>query len=82
MLGGKENIQRRAVGNDIAEAILKTKATKDRPATYYGKEEQERRLVAAFEKWEKVDGTWSAASHDVRNQSSFSRSVTNLPTGS
>ncbi|PSR70788.1 hypothetical protein PHLCEN_2v13334, partial [Hermanssonia centrifuga] len=61
ILGGKKNPYRSAVIGDIVSAILKSRATKTRPAEYYKQEEQEENLVAAYRKWSNHGGVWSAA---------------------
>ncbi|KAI1797610.1 hypothetical protein LXA43DRAFT_1126227, partial [Ganoderma leucocontextum] len=61
VLGGTKNPHRREVGEDISNAIIKTKAHQGIPARYWSQEEQEERLVKAFEKWVAVGGVWNAA---------------------
>jgi hypothetical protein len=50
---------------DITDAIMKTRAAGGVPATYWDKEEQARRLTAAYEKWLKNGKVWSAAASNV-----------------
>ncbi|PIL30720.1 hypothetical protein GSI_06888 [Ganoderma sinense ZZ0214-1] len=61
VLGGTKNPHRREVAEDISNALIKTKAHDGIPARYWSKEEQEDRLVKAYEKWAGVEGVWSAA---------------------
>ncbi len=65
VLGGTKNLHRAEVGEDISNAIIKTKAHNGIPARYWSQEEQEERLVMAFEKWAAVGGVWSAAAEKV-----------------
>lgn len=44
---------------------MKTYASKGEPATYHSREEQERRLIAVYKKWEDKGGVWSAAAPEV-----------------
>jgi hypothetical protein len=53
------------VAKDITEAIIKTKAVKGTPATYWNREEQIKRLEDAFEKWARKGTVWSAAASKV-----------------
>ncbi|KAL6303302.1 hypothetical protein BKA93DRAFT_818125 [Sparassis latifolia] len=50
---GTKNPYRQDVARDIIDAILKTPAD--------NKEQQEKRLMEAYEKWEEKGGVWSAA---------------------
>ena len=59
------NPRRREVVGDVVDSILKTRADKDKPATYYDKEEQERRLVSMFNKYDEMGGVWTDASYTV-----------------
>lgn len=65
VLGGTKNPHRAEVAEDISSAIIKVKAHDGIPARYWTKEEQEERLVMAFEKWDTVGGVWSAAAEKV-----------------
>ncbi|KAI0686377.1 hypothetical protein C8T65DRAFT_591216, partial [Cerioporus squamosus] len=65
ILGGMKNPRRSEVAQDITDAILKAKASDGNPARYWSQEEQERRLVAAYEKWVKDGTVWSAAAEKV-----------------
>ncbi|KAI0673878.1 hypothetical protein C8Q78DRAFT_1186282 [Trametes maxima] len=60
ILGGSGNQARPEISNDIVSAILKTRADKHNPAVYWPREEQEKRLEAAFQKWA-TQGVWNAA---------------------
>jgi hypothetical protein len=53
------------VAKDITSAILKQQAKHGVPAQYWNKAEQERQLVAVFDKWSKDGRVWSAASSKV-----------------
>ena len=66
VLGGTKNPYRAQVAEDISNAIIKTKAHDGIPARYWTQEEQEEKLVNAFEKWATVGGVWSAAAEKVR----------------
>lgn len=65
MLNGTRNPFRSQIAKDIRDAILISTATKDKPAAYWPKEKQYEQLVAAYEKWDKVPGVWSAAAEKV-----------------
>jgi hypothetical protein len=56
------------VGKNISEAILKTSAGKNAPATYWDWDEQERRLKSMFNKWAERGDVWSAAADGVSVQ--------------
>ncbi|KAI1781856.1 hypothetical protein LXA43DRAFT_977872 [Ganoderma leucocontextum] len=68
VMGGTRNPHRAGVGEDISNAIIKTKAHDGIPARYWSQEEQEERLVAAFEKWAAVGGVWSAAAEKTHRE--------------
>ncbi|KAI0720548.1 hypothetical protein C8T65DRAFT_567509, partial [Cerioporus squamosus] len=65
VLGGTKNPRRSEVAQDITDAILKSKASDGNPATYWSQEEQERRLILAYEKWVEDGSVWSAAAEKV-----------------
>ncbi|KAI0712734.1 hypothetical protein C8T65DRAFT_562727, partial [Cerioporus squamosus] len=65
VLHGSKNPHRLEVGQDISDAILKSKASNGNPARYWSKAEQEERLVRAYEKWVKHGDVWSAAAEKV-----------------
>ncbi|KAI0685312.1 hypothetical protein C8T65DRAFT_592488, partial [Cerioporus squamosus] len=65
VLGGTKNPCRSEVAQDITNAILKSRASNGNPATYWSQEEQERRLVLAYEKWVEDGTVWSAAAEKV-----------------
>ena len=65
MLGGTKNPFRGEVGEDISNAIFKSKAHDGIPARYRSKEDQEERLIAAYNKWVARGGVWSAAAEKV-----------------
>lgn len=67
VLNGTKNPHRSGVAKDIRDAILKAGSTPESPAKYWSKEEQAVKLTAAYEKWEKVPGVWSAAAQKVRS---------------
>lgn len=56
---------RKQVLYDIRNAIIKTPSKKNQPSTYWTKEEQETRLVEAYNKWVEHGGVWSAAASKV-----------------
>lgn len=70
VVNGMHNPHRLEVGKDITHAIIKTSATPSCPSTYWSQEEQEERLIAAYEKWTLHGGVWSAASIDVSPKNS------------
>ncbi|THH00509.1 hypothetical protein EW026_g2025 [Hermanssonia centrifuga] len=61
ILGGKKNPYRSAVINEIVSAVLRSRATKTKPAEYYNRDEQEDNLSAVYKKWSIHGGVWSAA---------------------
>jgi hypothetical protein len=65
VINGVQNPHQGEVAKDITESIIRERAEKGKPATYWNKEEQEARLVSAFEKWSKKGGVWSAAAPKV-----------------
>ena len=65
VLGGTKNPFRGEVGEDISNAILKCKAHDGIPARYWNKEEQEERLIRAYDKWVARGGVWTAAAEKV-----------------
>ena len=68
VIGGTHNPHHLEVGKDITHAIIRTSASPCTPSTYWTQEEQETRLIAAYEKWATGGGVWSAASVDVSIQ--------------
>jgi len=64
-MNGTRNPHRSAVARDITNAILKTQAVGGVGATYWSQEEQETRLVAAYDKWQKKGGVWTMAASEV-----------------
>lgn len=66
VLGGMKNPVRREVARSIVDAILKSTASDQTPARYWSKEEQERRLEEAYNKWAMRGGVWSVAAEKVR----------------
>ena len=85
VVNSTKNPHRSAVAKDINDTILKWWATKGVSVLYWSKEEQENRLITAFEKWKTVQGVWSAAATSVSIQpkpgvscnSMMSRSMSN-----
>jgi hypothetical protein len=67
VIGGTHNPYRGEVARDITDSILQERAGGGKPAVYWSKEEQEMRLVSAFEKWSKKGGVWSEAARKVSN---------------
>ncbi|KAI0681977.1 hypothetical protein BC835DRAFT_1300938 [Cytidiella melzeri] len=59
IVGGTKNKWRPVVFCEIREAILKSKAEKDRPAQYWPKDVQERKLHGVYEKWAKNGSVWN-----------------------
>jgi hypothetical protein len=68
ILGGTKNPHYGEVAKDIVDSVLKTRADRDGPATYWDKGEQESRLRAAFQKWAEQANVWSAAAEKVSLQ--------------
>lgn len=66
VLGGMKNPVRKEVARSIVDAILKSTASDNAPARYWSKEEQERRLEEAYNKWATRGGVWSVAAEKVR----------------
>ncbi|KAI1784482.1 hypothetical protein LXA43DRAFT_901577 [Ganoderma leucocontextum] len=62
---GTKNPHRGEVAKDIVDAILKMKAANGVPAVYRSQEEQEERLVEAYNKWKERGGVWTAAAERV-----------------
>lgn len=67
MLHSSKSPYRAAVAADIIGAILKKHAEHGQPAEYWDREEQEQRLVVAFDKWADK-GVWSAAAQKVHQE--------------
>ena len=65
ILNGTKNPYRNTVASDIKNAILKTRAEKGTPATYWSRSEQEKRLEEVYQKWSRHGGVWSAAAAKV-----------------
>ncbi|TFY75259.1 hypothetical protein EWM64_g8749, partial [Hericium alpestre] len=65
IINGTKNPYRLAVAQDLRDAILIKGASKEVPAKYWAKEEQEVKLEAAFVKWTRRGGVWSAAAAKV-----------------
>ena len=65
VLGGTKNPFRGEVGEDISNAIIKCKAHDGVPARYWNKEQQEERLIRAYNKWVERGGVWTAAAEKV-----------------
>ncbi|KAF8580074.1 hypothetical protein K439DRAFT_1648290 [Ramaria rubella] len=61
---GMHNPHRSAVAKDITDAILKTRAGKEKKAEYYTQNEQELRLQAAYDKWA-TQGVWLTSASKV-----------------
>ena len=66
IINGTKNPHRAEVASDITDAILKKRAANGKGAEYWSKEEQISKLEAAFEKWRRRSGVWSAAAAQVR----------------
>jgi hypothetical protein len=66
IVNGTKNPHRAEVASDITDAILKKRAANGKGAEYWSKEEQISKLEAAFEKWTRKGGVWSAAAAQVR----------------
>jgi hypothetical protein len=65
IINGLNNPYRAAVAADIRNAVLKVSASKDVPAQYWTKEEQEAKVRQVYEKYSQMGGVWSAAAHTV-----------------
>ncbi|KAF9239575.1 hypothetical protein BU15DRAFT_46587 [Melanogaster broomeanus] len=68
VLNASKNPHRVVVAADITNAILKTHATDGKGAEYWNKTEQEEKLIAAFDKWERKGTVWSAAAQKVHQE--------------
>ena len=68
VLNGAKNPYRSAVAHDIKNAIMKTRAEKGTPATYWSQAEQVKHLEEAYQKWSRHGGVWSAAAVKVSLQ--------------
>ncbi|KAI1789749.1 hypothetical protein LXA43DRAFT_892226 [Ganoderma leucocontextum] len=68
ILGGTKNLHRAQVGEDISNALIKSRARNGIPASYWSQEEQEERLVRAYDKWAAVGGVWSAAAEKTHQE--------------
>lgn len=62
---GTKNPAYSAVSRDVSAAILQEPADDDKPAIYWPKEEQIKRMEAVYAKYES-QGIWSAKARDVR----------------
>lgn len=60
-MNGTKNPYRSQVGAAIRDAILQVPAKDGVPAQYWDKETQEARLQAAYTKYSRLGGVWSAA---------------------
>ncbi|TFY73725.1 hypothetical protein EWM64_g10287 [Hericium alpestre] len=65
IVNGTRNPYRLAVAEDLRDAILIKGASKEEPAKYWAKEEQEVRLEAVHTKWARRGGVWTAAAAKV-----------------
>ncbi|KAF8178001.1 hypothetical protein BJ912DRAFT_1146430 [Pholiota molesta] len=65
VFGGTKNKHRRHVLQDIRDAIIKTPAKANTPATYWIKAEQEIKITEAYNKWLQHGDVWSAAASKV-----------------
>ena len=65
VLGGTKNPFRGEVGEDISNATFKSKAHDGIPARYRSKEDQEERLISAYNKWVARSDVWGAAAEKV-----------------
>ncbi|KAF8173443.1 hypothetical protein BJ912DRAFT_1079230 [Pholiota molesta] len=65
IFGGAKNPHRREVLVDIRNAIIKTPAKANYPATYWTQAEQEVNITEVFNKWLKYDNVWSVAATKV-----------------
>ncbi|TCD60736.1 hypothetical protein EIP91_009619 [Steccherinum ochraceum] len=68
--GGTKNPLYRTVLFEITSAILKRRAgeEKGKPAEYWSQEEQVRRIIAVFDKYQKKGGVWTEAAVKTHNQ--------------
>ncbi|KAF8176924.1 hypothetical protein BJ912DRAFT_930520 [Pholiota molesta] len=67
IFNGTKNPHRAEVLVDIRDAIIKTPAIKNVPATYWTQPEQEANIIKAYDKWLKHGGIWTAASGKVHS---------------
>ena len=72
VLNGSKNPCRSAVVSDITNAILKKHASEGDShspgagATYWDRKEQEKQLIAAYDKWAAKGPIWSMGSEKVK----------------
>jgi hypothetical protein len=64
-LDGTKNPHRGEVLLDIRDSIIREPAGKKGPAKYWSKEEQDKKLTTAFDKWSSRGKVWSAAASKV-----------------
>ena len=74
------NTHRGEVAKDIVDAILKTRASDENPATYWDQDKQEELLVSAFQKWAEKANVWSAAAEKVSMPDSPRNATVSLTT--
>jgi len=65
IINGTKNPHRSEVLRDIRDAIIRKPAGKNVPATYWGRSEQEGRLVSAFNRWAEHGDVWAVAATKV-----------------
>jgi len=65
VLNGTKNPHRSEVLRDIRDAVIRTPSGKDGPAKYWGKKDQEERLIAAFDRWAERGEVWSTTAPKV-----------------
>ncbi|RDB21084.1 hypothetical protein Hypma_011838 [Hypsizygus marmoreus] len=67
IINGTRNPFRSMVAKDITDAILRKRSTGSSLAEYWGKEEQEKHLIEAYNKWSEKGNVWSAAAAKVHS---------------
>ncbi|TFY78545.1 hypothetical protein EWM64_g5465, partial [Hericium alpestre] len=65
IVDAKKNPYRLVVAEELRDAILIKGASKEEPARYWTKEEQEEKLNAVYTKWARRGGVWMAAALKV-----------------
>lgn len=68
LINGAKNPYQIAVVHDITHSIIKTKAIKGTPATYWKHKEQIEKMQITFNKWVVKGNVWSAAATKVSSQ--------------
>lgn len=68
IINGTKNPYRSEVLRDIRDAIIRKPAGKEGPATYWGRSDQEERLISAFNRWAEHGDVWAVAATKVSHE--------------